>query len=340
MKKAIYGAGEFGKKLYKILKLAGEKIDIFVQTDLNEVSRIEGMCVASYKDFIEIEEPYFVYIAINNEKAVKNIMDRLRIDQFDMNKVWNMQEFVKQNEHLLIKAGNKKCLLCGNSLDQFLPGGEPNDIFTKKNIIGGGYRKNAICPVCGGLDRTRWVYWVLKKFTDIFVAENCVIHFAPEHYLRKHLEENKNCDYYPVDLKNMVDGLKVHKADITKMPFPDVFADYIIVNHVLEHIPDEKKAVSEMKRILKENGKIIMSFPISMDENTLEDSWIMTDEQREIYYGQKDHVRLYGKDFKKRFESYGLQINIYSPKDYMELSDIKKYGLIENDIVLICSKKE
>ena len=65
-----------------------------------------------------------------------------------------------------------------------------------------------------------------------------------------------------------------------------------------------------------------------------------TDEQREIYYGQKDHVRLYGKDFKQRFESYGLQINIYSPKDYMELRDIKKYGLIENDIVLICSKKE
>lgn len=340
MKKAIYGAGEFGKKLYNILKLVGVKIDIFVQTELNEVSSVEDIKVISYKEFINKEEPYFVYIAINNEKTVKNIMDRLRIDQFDMNKVWNMQEFVKQNEHLLIKAGNKKCLFCGNSLDQFLPGGEPNDIFTKKNIIGGGYRKNAICPVCGSLDRTRWVYWVLKKFTDIFVGENRVIHFAPECYLRKRLEENKNCDYYPVDLKNTVEGLRVHRADITNIPYPDAFADYIIVNHVLEHISDEKKAVDELKRILKEKGKIIMSFPISVNENTLEDNRIMTDEQREMYYGQKDHVRLYGKDFKNHFEHYGFQVNIYSPKDYMERNDIEKYGLIENDIVLICSKKK
>lgn len=340
MKKAIYGAGEFGKRLFKILKLGGEKIDIFVQTNLNENINIEGIDVISYKDFIEIEEPYLVYIAINDEKTVENIKDRFRTDNFDMSKVLNMQSFIKQNYDLLFEIGDKKCLLCGHSVTRFLPGGEKNDIFLKKNIIGGGYRENAICPICGSLDRTRWVYWVLKNFTNLFMEENRVIHFAPEIYLRKQLEENKDCDYYPVDIKKMSGGAKVHRVDITSIPFIDNFADYIIVNHVLEHIPDEKTAVSEMKRVLKEKGKIVMSFPISIEENTFEDNNITTDEQREKYYGQKDHVRLYGRDFKKHFESYGFQVDVYSPKDYMELNDIKKYGLLENDTVLICSKKE
>ena len=106
----------------------------------------------------------------------------------------------------------------------------------------------------------------------------------------------------------------------------------------MEHVKDEKKAIYEMKRVLKKNGKIVMTFPISLVQGTFEDDAIVSEDAREKYYGQKDHVRLYGNDFKERFENYGLKVKCYSPKDYLTKDDIERFGLIPDDIVLICSK--
>lgn len=339
MKRAIYGAGEYGIKLLNLLNSVGVKVNIFVQTFRTDKTDVAGIPVISYDEFIQIQEKYIVYLAINNEDVIEEIENKFKNDGYDMHNLFNMQAFLNQN-HYVLHDGDRKCPLCKKSFENFLPGGVKSDFFLQKHIIGGGYRENAICPYCGSIDRTRWVYWVAKKFTNIFETENRVLHFAPESYLRKLFEKNEKCDYYPADLQNNIGGLKVHRIDVTQIPFKEEFADYIIINHVLEHVLNESTAIYEMKRVLKQNGKIIMSFPVSMEENTLEDYSIVAEEERKKYYGQKDHVRLYGKDFKKRLETYGLNVVVYSPKDYMNEEVIEQYGLIADDIVLLCTKNQ
>lgn len=118
----------------------------------------------------------------------------------------------------------------------------------------------------------------------------------------------------------------------------DKLFDYIIANHILEHISDEAKAICEMKRCLKDDSVIVLSFPVCMEIDTLEDEAYNTEELREKHYGQKDHVRLYGRDYKERLEKQGLIVEVFSPNEYLSEQDISLLGLIENDIVMLCRK--
>ena len=73
------------------------------------------------------------------------------------------------------------CTVCESKVTYFLPCGIKADIFEKKEIVGGGYRKNACCPICGANDRMRFLDYVLRKYTDIYTnPSNYVLHFAPE----------------------------------------------------------------------------------------------------------------------------------------------------------------
>lgn len=126
---------------------------------------------------------------------------------------------------------------------------------------------------------------------------------------------------------------------MTKMPFEDDTFDYIIANHVLEHIEDERSAISELKRCVKKSGKIMLSFPVTMDVKTFENPDLKSKEDKIYYYGQEDHVRLYGKDFKERLESYGLKIEVYRPEELLSPKLVEELKLIRNDSVLICSNE-
>lgn len=334
---AIYGSGEMGHRLLKLLNKANIEADCFVQTDKKGSIALEVLPIISIKELFETKGNYIILIAIANLKARQAVMNMLREHNYNLSLVFDMYSFIITNSEreYYSYTGSKECILCGNRVEKFGAAGESNPIFTEKKIIGGGYRENAVCPCCGSLDRTRWVYWVLKNYTKILEKECTVIHFAPEKQIRIKLEDRDNCDYYAGDVARTSN---LHKIDVTNIPYADKVADYIIINHVMEHVTDEKRAINELRRILKDDGKILMSFPISMKQKTFEDSSIISDEDRDRYYGQKDHVRLYGTDYKERFEQYDLDIKVFSPKDFLTNEDIEKYGLIEEDILLLCSK--
>ena len=333
----IYGAGDFGQKLEHILRKMKAELECFVQTEKGEQTEIGKLPVLSLDELIAMRKEYFVFIAINDKKVRHAIRVALRDKNYNMSLVYDMSSFIIDNKHQFYNGekGTNECLLCGNKNIKFKAAGERNPIFLEKKIVGGGYRESVVCPCCGSSDRSRWAYWVLKNQTNIFEEECTVLHFAPEKQIQEKLQDNENCDYYAGDICRVGD---LHKIDVTDIQFTDNIADYIIINHVMEHISEEGKAVSELKRVLKENGKIIMSFPISMIQKTFEDKTIISEKAREEYYGQKDHVRLYGIDYKERFENYGLDIKVFSPKEYMSDKEIEKYGLIREDILLICSK--
>ena len=86
---------------------------------------------------------------------------------------------------------------------------------------------------------------------------------------RQSLEALTNVDYTSVDLES---PLAMHKEDLTKLSFKDNVFDAILCYHVLEHIEDDKKAISELFRVLKPNGWAILQTPIDEDrEHTFED---------------------------------------------------------------------
>jgi hypothetical protein len=91
--------------------------------------------------------------------------------------------------------------------------------------------------------------------------------------------------------------------------------------------------------VLKPSGTLVLSIPIDQNrDETYEDSRIVTKEDRSRYYGQEDHVRLYGRDYKERFSKVGFEITEYSPNKEMDEEIIRKYGFIENDVVMLCRK--
>ncbi len=231
--------------------------------------------------------------------------------------------------------GNKHfCISCKHSFFAFKPyqNVPESPLFKNGLVIGAGFRENYECPYCGTLDRERWQQYVITKHTDILTKKNRILHFAAENNLYKLFKHTKTIDYYPCDIDPRADWLKV---DMTDIPFDDDTFDWVISNHVLEHIPDEKKAISAIRRILKPQGSWIFSFPIRRDADTHENEAITDPQERIRLFGQKDHVRLYGKDFKERFERYGLKLEIHRPIDELDAEEIEKNGLIPDDTIII-----
>ena len=229
----------------------------------------------------------------------------------------------------------KKCTIC-RKRSYFTYYGCNSPIFEKYNMSGGGYRENVTCQNCGANDRVRYIDYIITKYTNIYTGKNSILHIAPEKGIEKKIRENKNCDYITGDLDPNLAEVQV---DVTNMQFKDKSFDYIIMNHVFEHIKGEDKAVSEIKRCLKDDGKLFFSFPVNLDEKTFEDLSLTSVEDRINYYGQPDHVRLYGYDYIERFERFGLKITEYVAGNIMSEKMIKKYNVQKNDRVCIAIKE-
>ena len=183
------------------------------------------------------------------------------------------------------------------------------------------------------------VYWYITKKTNILNASKNIrlLHVAPEKYLQKILKSSSHIEYISGDLNPSTDC--DIRLDITDMNLEDNFFDVVICGHVLEHIRDDRKAMSELFRILKPGREAILQAPISKyNKETFEDSSIVLLEEREKYFGQKDHVRICGKEYKNRLESVGFKVYLFDIKMFLGIKKIKKYGLNREEILYIGHK--
>ena len=167
-----------------------------------------------------------------------------------------------------------------------------------------------------------------------------VLHFAPEIGFYKIFSSFKDIDYWPVDLEPArYDGRVRKQVDITNITFDDDSFDLIICNHVLEHIPDDKKAMSELYRVLKpKTGIALLNVPIRNEPTTLEDPAINTPELRLKYYGWATHLRYYGLDYPKRLAKAGFSVQLCTIEDNDE-NFLKRYGLDRNEKIFLCRKE-
>jgi predicted SAM-dependent methyltransferase len=247
----------------------------------------------------------------------------------------------------LLKGSRFTDPIDGKSFRMFLPYGYGNQ------------RNNVLSPSTLSLERHRLLWLYLQNETDFFQSELDsdssneqpksiklrdtetssvlkVLHFAPEQEFYKRFKKQTNIDYTTTDLLSPLADVK---ADICNLPFEDNQYDLIFCNHVLEHIPDDTKAMQELYRVLKPGGMGIFQIPQDLSRAiTFSDDTIVDQKERAKIFGQYDHVRVYGRDYFDKLRSIGFKVieEDYTSKLTPEL--VEKYCLAKGEIIPICYK--
>ena len=193
-------------------------------------------------------------------------------------------------------------------------------------------RRNALSPGTLSLERHRLLWLYLKRETTFLNDSLRVLHVAPEQAFYQKFKHFKHWDYTTTDLYSPLADIK---ADITDLPFEDNYFDLIFCNHVLEHIPDDAKALAELFRILKKGGTAILQVPLEEDrDKTFEDDSITDPKERARIFGQYDHVRIYGRDYYKRLEAVGFQAKAIDLMAKLSHKEVKQFALQNERIPL------
>jgi SAM-dependent methyltransferase len=212
----------------------------------------------------------------------------------------------------------------GRSFRSFLPYGY------------GRQRNNVLSPSTLSLERHRLLWLYLKNETDFFSTPKKLLHFAPEQAFYKRFRHQQNLDYTTTDLYSPLADVK---ADICNLPFEDNSYDLILCNHVLEHIPDDAKAMQELYRVLKPGGMGIFQIPQDLNrERTFEDDTITDQKERAAIFGQYDHVRVYGRDYFDKLRSIGFRVMEEDYTNKIAPADVERFCLAKGEIIPVCYK--
>jgi SAM-dependent methyltransferase len=194
------------------------------------------------------------------------------------------------------------------------------------------------CPVCTSMRWQRFAWLFLKDCTNLFDGTSKkMLHIAPEIAFEPRLKQVPNLDYLTGDL---LDPKVMLKVDVTNIPFPDGAFDVIFCSHVMEHVPDDRKALHEFVRVLSANGWVIFLVPIRMNQRTDEDLTVTDPREREKRFGQQDHVRYYGWDFEERLEEAGFQVDVVRASDMVEDTQFEEMGIDRKEVLFYCRKKQ
>lgn len=206
------------------------------------------------------------------------------------------KSFLFKNEMLLRKlfsfknrGDNYRCNVCNAGLKKFI------------QLDSGDH----LCPVCGSRARSRRLYHLLIKNQWL---RGTTLHFSPPRILYKKIKKLPEITYYPSDFEN--EFTADYRYDITAIDCKNNTFDTIICYHVLEHISEDLKAMSELYRVLKPGGMCLIQTPFK-EGVIYEDNTINTEEGRLKAFGQKDHVRIYSiESLQERLELSGFQVTV------------------------------
>lgn len=209
-------------------------------------------------------------------------------------------------------AGNSvHCPLCERSFRGFRPAGKRRS-----------RRENAVCPYCGARERDRLTFLFLTR-PDGPTCGSPILHIAPEACLQPRLRRLADGDYVTADLiRTDVD----QRFDLMAIPHPDATFHAVYCSHVLQDVPDDIVAMSELFRILEPGGWAILNVPVTAE---------VTVDHRDTpghVRGRGDrrpdeHLRTYGKDFPRRMESVGFEVRVISPADLASVREQIRYGI-------------
>lgn len=217
---------------------------------------------------------------------------------------------------------DRYCPICEQTFDAF-------------ELYGVKKRPNARCPQCRSKGRHRLVWLFLKRRTNLFDgAPKRMLHIAPERRLVERFSRIPGVAYLSADLGS---PLAMVKIDLTEIQLEDNRFDVIYCSHVLEHVPNDRKAMAELYRVLRPGGWALILVPV-FGQTTFEDVSITEPEERLRHFGQEDHVRKYGRDIADRLASVGFAVEeIYLQKE-LNQEDVERYALSRSPLYY-CTKR-
>ena len=227
---------------------------------------------------------------------------------------------------LLYKGDKVECTVCGKKFSKFLSYGSNT-----------AHRDNILCPNDLTLERHRLMWLYLKDHSNFFTKQDLsVLHIAPEQCFHKKFKSQENLNYLTGDLVSPIADLHF---DLHNIPLEDNRFDVIFCNHVMEHVDDAIKCMSELHRVIKPGGLGIMQVPQDFTrEDTLEDASITSEKDREKHYWQKDHVRLFGKDYPNWLKKAGFEVESFDKESNYSEELMEKYRLDKKEILYIVHK--
>lgn len=205
-------------------------------------------------------------------------------------------------------GSTKKCPICGWTGHAFLRRSFPNKPAA-----------SSICPSCGSSERHRYAYYALKD--RLASCADSTLHFAPEKFIEPWLRSISS-DYLSVDLMS---PQAMRLMDITDLQLEDESFSLVWCSHVLEHIENDRKAMTELFRVSRTGGMTLVMVPI-YGASTFEDPQVTTPADRLKHFKQEDHVRLYGLDITNRLADVGFEVEVLSV-DGLSAEEVARYAL-------------
>ena len=224
---------------------------------------------------------------------------------------------------LAYRGRGRECPVCGSHYRRFMPYGYVTS------------REDALCPHCLSLERHRMIWLWLKESSNLFDGYPRLLHIAPEvslmRHFKRHYRDNKN--YITADLESPLADLHF---DVQSIPLGDESVDVIICNHLLEHVEDDRRAMTELYRILKRGGWGIMLVPEDRGRaTTFEDDTITDPEERTRIFGQYDHRRIYGRDYDERLTTAGFRVKRIAYNELLSAEQRQRYAIGTDDLIVV-----
>lgn len=217
--------------------------------------------------------------------------------------------------HPLLYTGRRlECPVCGGRF---------------RRMRHGRGRRDVQCPRCGSYERVRALWLFLRDESGLADGGGRVLHFAPEPAIAAALAALPGVDYLSADL---TPGVAMEVADITAIPHPEGAFDAVVCSHVLEHVPDDRRAMAEVFRVLAPGGAAYFMQPVDFERaETYEDASIVEPAERELAFSQHNHVRIYGRDIAARLREAGFELTERRYTEELDPTMRARYALQDGD---------
>ncbi len=198
-----------------------------------------------------------------------------------------------------------------------------------------GDHERGACPYCLSACRHRLLCLLLARAYPPDHPPVETLFFAPDWGMEHWLRQRRQFRITTTDLS--APGVDFH-SDITRLSCADHSYDLILCSHVLEHVPDDARAISEIFRALRPGGKALIQIPTNFESGSTDEDASVTDiSERVRRFGQFDHVRLYGRDVAARLQAPGFQVETVRPMRQFDASEVRRLGLWD-DTIFVCTK--